>query len=204
LIWVVATGLIASVFGQGGLPVWGGATVRWSTNRELDVVAYRVYYGSFPGQYLAALPVGKTNAARIEGLLPGSTNYFMVTAVNRKGVESYPSKEVPCLIKPPAFGPGGTTTTSMWQPYPVIRLASERPIERNLGGLSFSLVEFDQGAVTVRWQGAPGVLLERATRLDALDWTAIPGTEGRDVHRESVWEAAAFYRLARPRAVAVE
>lgn len=198
------TGLSTGGFGQTTQPVWSGATVRWNLNRETDVVAYRVYCGPERGRYLTALPVGNTNSARIEGLLTGSTNYFMVTAVNRRGVESRPSLEVACLIKPPPTGSAGTVVSNPWAPYPVIRLASDQAGPEPATGLGFTAIELGSGAITVRWQGAPGVVLERSNHLDAFDWTMIPGTDGKGVHEETLGQAASFYRLARRRPVTVE
>lgn len=78
---------------EGAGYVLSKAALRWNTNPEADVVGYRVYYGPQSGKYTNCVSVGVTNATMVKSLIVGQTYYFMVTAVNSKGVESLPSKE---------------------------------------------------------------------------------------------------------------
>lgn len=79
---------------QAGGYVLSKTFVRWSPSTEPDVVGYRVYYGSEAGKYTNNVTVGNTNRTVLKGMMVGQTYYFMVTALNSKGVESLPSKEV--------------------------------------------------------------------------------------------------------------
>jgi fibronectin type 3 domain-containing protein len=79
---------------QAGGYILSKTFVRWSPSTEPDVQGYRVYYGSESGKYTNSVSVGNTNKAVIKGMMVGQTYYFMVTALNSKGVESLPSKEV--------------------------------------------------------------------------------------------------------------
>ncbi len=79
---------------QAGGYVLSKAFVRWSPSTEPNVVGYRVYYGAESGKYTNSVTVGNTNRTVLKGMMVGQTYYFMVTALNSKGVESLPSKEV--------------------------------------------------------------------------------------------------------------
>jgi fibronectin type 3 domain-containing protein len=100
---------------QGAGYILTKAALRWNQNPEPDIVGYRVYYGSQSANYTNSVSVGMTNATMVKGLVVGQTYYFMVTAVNSKGVESLPSRETAktvTLLRSPLTVPLLTSTTT--------------------------------------------------------------------------------------------
>jgi hypothetical protein len=92
----------------------------WDPNDEPDVAGYRVYYGTASGDYSEVVDVGNATSTPIEGLLPGATYFFVVTAYNSTLLESLPSEEiaysVPGLapvIKKGGFRGGGELAGSL-------------------------------------------------------------------------------------------
>src|ERR1051325_7702393 len=101
----VSGGLTTSSSGGVGggtitLPSGGPGTVAlsWDANRELDVIGYRVYYGTSPGNYFlpfgAGIDVSAATSLTITGLTKGTRYYFAVTALDAAGNESPFSREV--------------------------------------------------------------------------------------------------------------
>jgi len=90
--------------GGGGTPITlpsggpGTAALSWDANRELDVIGYRVYYGTSPGNYLlpfgAGIDVSAATSLTITGLTKSTRYYFAVTALDAAGNESPFSREV--------------------------------------------------------------------------------------------------------------
>jgi Fibronectin type III domain len=70
----------------------GSATLAWQPSPSEDVAAYHIYYGNRDYQSSVLVP-GQSTAARIDDLSPGTTYYFLVTALNAAGAESQPSNE---------------------------------------------------------------------------------------------------------------
>lgn len=99
------------------------ASVRlaWDPNPETDLAGYRVHRGIAPGTRLESREVGLATTNDWTGLLPGSTNYFTVTAYNTAGLESDPSNEIAYEVKPeptkPVIASAIVTVvqTTVWQ-----------------------------------------------------------------------------------------
>ena len=74
-------------------------SVKLGWNQELDpgVAGYAVYSGTSSGNYNARTDVGTNVTAVFNSLQSGSTNYYVVTAYNKAGVESSPSSELRVL-----------------------------------------------------------------------------------------------------------
>lgn len=74
------------------------ANLTWDANAESDVVGYRVYYGTNPGNYQqvrgAGIEVTSGTGYTVTGLNNGVRYYFAVTAFDGSGNESGYSREV--------------------------------------------------------------------------------------------------------------
>ena len=73
---------------------WDSPVVNTDGSPLADLSGYRIYHGVASGVYSTYLAVSNTPAATVSNLRAGCTNYFVVTAVNRDGVESGYSEEV--------------------------------------------------------------------------------------------------------------
>jgi hypothetical protein len=71
----------------------GTVTVMWSANNEADLQGYRVYVGTSSGARSQTFDVGNVTSTRLT-LPRGSTYFFVVTAYDKSGNESYPSGEL--------------------------------------------------------------------------------------------------------------
>ena len=69
-------------------------TLQWDPNSESDLAGYIIEYGTVATNPSTSLPVGNVTQRQITGLLPGSTYYFRVVAVNTSGQRSGPSNQV--------------------------------------------------------------------------------------------------------------
>ena len=68
-------------------------TLQWDPNSESDLAGYIIEYGTVATNPSTSLPVGNVTQRQITGLLPGSTYYFRVVAVNTSGQRSGPSNQ---------------------------------------------------------------------------------------------------------------
>lgn len=79
------------------------ARVSWSAVEAPDLAGYRVYYGTASRSYLQAkgqgVIVGLATSYVVEGLQPGRTYFFAVTAIDYSNNESDYSAEVSKLIE---------------------------------------------------------------------------------------------------------
>src|SRR5262245_24686845 len=66
----------------------------WDSNSEPDIAGYTVYYGESTGSYINSTNLGLVTTNLVEGLTPGLTYFFAVTAYNTNGLESDFSNEV--------------------------------------------------------------------------------------------------------------
>jgi hypothetical protein len=64
-------------------------TVSWPPSPEPNIAGYIVYYGAASGSYTNANDVGNVTSNTVPGLLEGVTYYFVVTAYDTYGLESY-------------------------------------------------------------------------------------------------------------------
>ena len=68
--------------------------VEWKSNPEPDISHYHVYSGNLPGSYSKVVDCPSTSTSYLdEGLDPGKFYYYVVTAVDEAGNESYHSME---------------------------------------------------------------------------------------------------------------
>src|SRR2546423_9694421 len=88
----------------------GSATLAWRPSPSSGVVAYKIYYGTRSGNYQAALVVPNAPIAQINGLVEGTTYYFVATAVTATGSESPASNEAQFTI--PANEPAGSSPSA--------------------------------------------------------------------------------------------
>jgi hypothetical protein len=80
---------------QGVLLYRGRATIGWTANPEPDLAGYRVYRGNTSGNTsVEVVDVGNVTTYQWNGLTPGQTHYFTVTAYDTSNNESAKSVEV--------------------------------------------------------------------------------------------------------------
>ena len=89
----------------------------WDLNQEPDLAGYRIYYGTYPGEYINFVDVGLTTTYRLDDLLEDVTFYVAITAYDEVGNESDFSDEVSGFgaigdysIDDPDYGIGRETT----------------------------------------------------------------------------------------------
>ena len=58
-------------------------------------------------------------------------------------------------------------------------------------------ISVEGGVVTINWQGAAGMRLQKTTRLAKPDWQDVPGTNGESSAQEVADQAESYYRLIR-------
>ena len=91
---------------------------RWAANTEPDITGYNLYIGNFPRTYSQSLNVGLVTNYTLAGLVPGTTYYFALTALNTSGLESDFTPEltyqVPVIVTnaPPNLDPIADLTLS--------------------------------------------------------------------------------------------
>lgn len=69
-------------------------TLTWDPVSHPDLAGYRLYVGTQPGRYETTLDIGAVASYRYQGLQPGTSYYFAVSAYDRTGTESPKSNEV--------------------------------------------------------------------------------------------------------------
>jgi len=86
----------------------GQLTIYWFPSLTADVVKYRIYRGDTPNSMSM---VGEVPSSQLQftdkGLEPGKTYYYYVTAVDKDGLESKPSKTYAFKTKPLPKPPTG-------------------------------------------------------------------------------------------------
>jgi hypothetical protein len=85
--------IIAALYCLAYMLLADTVTLAWDANPEPNLF-YRVSYGLASGQHVTDLPLVTGTETTTPLLLPGTTYYFIVRAVNSKGLMSPPSNEV--------------------------------------------------------------------------------------------------------------
>lgn len=80
-------------------------TLGWDASPAPDISSYNVRYGLASGQYTYKVPAGTDTFADVNGLIEGTTYYFVVTAIGSSGIESEPSNEIGYTV-PGVAAPG--------------------------------------------------------------------------------------------------
>ena len=112
-VWLLAA---VGALGQGTATV----TLAWDPSPSPTVAGYNVYYGTASLAYTYEQSAGAATSATVPGLLPGTTYYFAVTALDAAGDESIFSNEVsytvpgtaPTVSNPSNQGVTGNSPTS--------------------------------------------------------------------------------------------
>jgi hypothetical protein len=80
----------------------------WDPSTDSIIAGYNIYYGGASGAYTSSADAGANLTAEVDGLTPGLTYYFAVTAYDTNGFESEFSDEItnrlpvlPWIIAPP-------------------------------------------------------------------------------------------------------
>ncbi|MEX1048721.1 MAG: fibronectin type III domain-containing protein [Akkermansiaceae bacterium] len=71
----------------------------WNENPEKSIVEYQVRVGVSPGKYTTKISAGKNTQLQIPNLRSGKRYFFVVTARDKNGLWSKPSKEISHLLK---------------------------------------------------------------------------------------------------------
>lgn len=104
--------LLLIAFGLAGATAHAAqsVTLAWDSSPDPTVAGYYVHYGTASQVYNDLVDSGGTTSATVDGLSPGQTYFFVVTAYNQLRVESAPSQEiayqVPEVVIPPDPAPG--------------------------------------------------------------------------------------------------
>jgi hypothetical protein len=69
-------------------------TLAWDPSTEIDVVGYRIHYGTVSGSYSVHIDVRNVTVCTLTGLLAEKTYYFAATVYDNAGNESGYSNEV--------------------------------------------------------------------------------------------------------------
>jgi hypothetical protein len=88
LLCLLFGGLISSALGAQS------ASVSWNASTSYGVTGYILYYGTASGVYTYTNNNGLATNITVMNLQVGTTYYFVVTAFNASGYESYPSSQV--------------------------------------------------------------------------------------------------------------
>jgi hypothetical protein len=87
-------------------------TIAWDNNSEVDVIGYKMHYGTTSKDYQYTVDVKNNTSCSISGLAEGATYYFAATAYNDKNIESSYSEElaytIPIIPPPPPPTPVDT------------------------------------------------------------------------------------------------
>lgn len=78
----------------GATPSRASVSLSWDQDPDPTVAGYNMHYGTASLAYSQVVTVGTATTVTIDGLQPGVTYYFAVTAYNASGTESLPSNEV--------------------------------------------------------------------------------------------------------------
>jgi len=86
---------LAILNGFASAAQFASVTLAWDSSTDPDVVAYRVYWNTNAADVHANfVEVGAVNTAVVTGLVPGTTYYFVATALDSLGLESSDSNMV--------------------------------------------------------------------------------------------------------------
>jgi Fibronectin type III domain/FG-GAP-like repeat len=71
-----------------------GVTLFWDPSSGSNIAGYRLHFGTASGRYIQIVDVGNVTSFTVNGLLHGTTYYFVVTAYDATGLESPASNQV--------------------------------------------------------------------------------------------------------------
>jgi len=75
-------GIFALLFWSCNAAFASSVILAWSPNQESDLLNYRVYWGTAPGQYSHSLEAGLSTQCELPDLYPGIHYYVAVTAMD--------------------------------------------------------------------------------------------------------------------------
>ena len=84
--------------GSDDAPAGASKTLSWTAVAEPSVLGYKLYYGTMSRQYDSHVDVGPDVSYTVNGLTPGTTYFFAVSAYNSGG-ESGLSQEVSSFVE---------------------------------------------------------------------------------------------------------
>ncbi len=87
-------------YGMLLVPFAGSMTLSWEASPSPDLMGYKVYIGTAPGEYFSIRDVGATTEVTFTDLSRTKRYYFVVTAYDSLGNESRFSEEVSAIIDP--------------------------------------------------------------------------------------------------------
>jgi hypothetical protein len=129
--WLSLVGLVAW-FGAAATVESATVTLAWdppTLNVDgtplVDLAGYKVRYGTVSQSYTAVVDAGGVTHVTLTGLVPGVTNFFVVTCYNALGLESQfsqelawvpPAVESPFPDEPPWAPPDGVAAPILLRP----------------------------------------------------------------------------------------
>ena len=100
--WPAVLGTLLSLFAVNAVAQpQCSVTLAWDADSSDDIVSYNIYYGPASLIYTNVVQVGDVTQATVNGLCPGDTYYFAITAVDTSGDESGYSAELVYTVPPP-------------------------------------------------------------------------------------------------------
>jgi hypothetical protein len=88
------------------------ATLTWSANTEIDLGAYKIYFGTASGTFGLPISAGNTTRYQVTGLTIGQTYKFVVTAVDTSDNESnFPNEVIKVIANSAQAGSPGQAAT---------------------------------------------------------------------------------------------
>jgi len=100
ILWYVSIhgGLRSAVPARPDSAASGSVKLAWDRSPSNKVIGYRILYGSQPGKYTNAVPVGNVATATLTGLTRGEKYYIVVIAVGAGADASPPSNEIQAVV----------------------------------------------------------------------------------------------------------
>ena len=87
------------------------AEISWDANTDPELSGYKVHYGTVSGSYQNVIDAGKSTIIEFDGLNPGQTYYFAVTACFNSYETEYSDEviiSVPTAADTPQASGGGS------------------------------------------------------------------------------------------------
>lgn len=115
------------------LVFWALVCFGWRANTETNLAGYKLYHGVVPGIYTNSVFIATPRTNACVTVPRGFTNYYVLTAVDTAGIESYPTVEL-------------RTTNAA----PVVRMVLEGSADlvgwAGISNLTFQISETNAGA----------------------------------------------------------
>lgn len=173
--------------------------LNWEPSPTPEVVGYNVHYGSSSGGYTVTQPAGNALDVRIDGLMDGTTYYFVVTAINDSNQESDLSNEVqyqvPGIAPPSAPRVERMTTDEgvilSWDPSPAVDLLGYGVYWGTESGVYWYSAFSEQSTITIPGLPDGAVYYFAITAITTSGLESVPSVETvQTILNASIFELA--------------